>query len=83
MKRLRRSVAMIAGVSAPARALEAAGANGRSLQASRRSSGDGVDGFGFSVGGDTPRGLAFVGTCMLLERNGPLGAGLGFAVGSC
>lgn len=72
---------MIAGVSAPARALEAAGANGRSLQASRRSSGDGFDGFGFSVGGDTPRGLAFVG--MLLERNGPLGAGLGFAVGSC
>jgi hypothetical protein len=43
VSRLNRRVAKISGVSAPANILEAAGANGKSIQANFRSRGDGVE----------------------------------------
>jgi len=55
VRRLSRRVAKISGVSAPARILEAAGANGKSIQANFRSRGDGV---GFSLGLDGGVGLS-------------------------
>jgi hypothetical protein len=53
VSRLNRRVAKISGVSAPANMLEAAGANGKSIQANFRSRGDGVElSFGLNDGVD-------------------------------
>jgi len=49
VKRLNRKVARISGVLAPARTLEAAGANGKSIQANRKSWGVGVGGLGSGI----------------------------------
>jgi hypothetical protein len=43
VSRLNSRVARISGVSAPAKTLEAAGANGKSIQANLKSRGDGVE----------------------------------------